>query len=137
MLEDLFNEYITQIRPLSDGTGVDLCFYLLLFRQIECATHLLHLLLTHTFGHETHGSCVDINLSTLGENVNLVEGIHHVDTFGKDTMFLPKHHIIVFQLMECGLSERIRSRPVGSNYFCAVRLVSKPWFEVLLNRADW
>jgi hypothetical protein len=73
--------------------------------QMECFGHLFHLRIAHTFRLEAHGAAVDVDLCTLGEHVDLVEGIHDVLALGEDTVLLPHHDIVILQFLKRALSE--------------------------------
>ena len=73
--------------------------------QIESLGHLSHFFLAHTIRLKSHALGIDVDLRTLREHVNLVEGIHYIQALGKDAVLLPHHYIIVFQFLQGFLSQ--------------------------------
>lgn len=76
-----------------------------LFRQMEGLGHLLHLFVAHALGFIAHCTAANIDLCALRQHVDLVEGIHDVLAFGKDTVLFPQHDIVVGQGLERTLSQ--------------------------------
>ena len=60
-----------------------------LLRQMENLREFLHLRVAHSIWFEAHGFTVQINGGTLRQHINLVERIHDIRAFGKDTVLFP------------------------------------------------
>ena len=67
----------------------------LLLGEMEGLGHLGQLGTAHAVGLETHGAGIDVDLGGLGEHIDLIEGIHHVETLGEDTVLLPHDDIVI------------------------------------------
>src|SRR5574344_878103 len=78
--------------------------------QIECTSHFRHFLLTHAVGLKSHALGIDVYLGTLRQHVNLVEGVHHVESLGKHSVLLPHHHVIFLKLLESAVGKLQASR---------------------------
>ena len=78
-------------------------------RKVECTCHLLHLCAAHALGFKAHGTAIQVNLSTFREDVNLVEGVEYVKSLGKHAVFLPQHHVVAFELVQCCLCKGVAS----------------------------
>ena len=78
-------------------------------RKVECTCHLLHLCAAHALGFEAHGTAIQVNLSTFREDVDLVEGVEYVKSLGKHAVFLPQHHVVAFELVQCCLCKGVAS----------------------------
>jgi hypothetical protein len=62
------------------------------------------------FWFKAHGFAIQIDLRTLGEDINLIKSIQDINALGKDAMLFPQYDIIVFEFLQGILSQIARFR---------------------------